>query len=55
MAANWYNVPLLHEILECGKEKLTAEEVINKMLLAADLKRRTAWQVAMRESYLEVL
>jgi len=55
ITAKWYSLPLLHEILECGKEKLTTEEVINKLLLVTDVNGRTAWQVAMRDSYVEIL
>jgi hypothetical protein len=48
-------VPLLQEILECGEEKLITEEVNNKKSLATDVKVRTAWQMAMRYSYVDLL
>jgi hypothetical protein len=36
MATNWCNIQLLQEIWECGKEKLTTEEINNNLLLATD-------------------
>ena len=38
MATNWCNLHLLQEIWECGKEKLTTEEINNNLLLTTDEK-----------------
>jgi hypothetical protein len=55
MATNWCNIQLLQEIWDCGKDKLTTDEINNNLLLATDEKGRTVWHVAEEEGFLEAL
>ena len=55
MATNCCNLHLLQELWECGKEKLTTEEINNNLLLATDEKGRTVWHVVAKDGFLEAL
>ena len=41
-AANWSNSEILEKLWEWAKQKLTTEEVNNKLLLGTDVEGRTA-------------
>jgi hypothetical protein len=45
VAAKVGNSEVLKKLWECAKEKITADELNNKMLIAKDDKEYTAWHV----------
>ena len=54
-AAYRENLKLLNEIWKFAKEKLTTEELINKILLGTDYKGRTFWHWAAEKGNLKLL
>jgi hypothetical protein len=42
-------VQVLEKLLDCAHEKLTTDEVNNKLLLAKDHREQTSWNVAADE------
>ena len=55
MAIERGNIQLLEILWECANEKLTAEEINNKLLLATDVDRKTIFQMATNQGRLEIL
>ena len=53
MAAEGYSEEVIHEILECAKEKLTTEEMT--ILLATNDEGMTAWHKAAERRKLKIL
>jgi len=45
-AANWSNSEILEKLWEWAKQKLTTEEIKNKLLLGTDQDGKTAWHYA---------
>jgi hypothetical protein len=41
--------------LECGKEKITTEEINNNLLLSTDEKGRNVWHMVLEDGFLEAL
>jgi len=54
-AASRGNSEILQKLWDCAKEKLTREEIYNKLLLGTDKDERTAWHIAKRRGNSEVL
>ena len=55
MAAEWGNLEALQKLWEWAEEKLTTEEIKNKLLLGTDAEGRTAWYLAAEEGSLQAL
>ena len=55
LAAEKGNLEILHEMWECAEEKLTTEEISNKLLLGTHNKGQTALHLAAKEGNLEIL
>jgi len=55
LAAEWGTFEVLEKVWEWATEKLTTEEINNKLLLAVDHNGRTLWHLAGKWCNLEAL
>jgi len=55
MAADQCGLEILQKVWEWANEKLTTEEIINKLLLATDKWRRTVFHMEADQGRLEIL
>jgi hypothetical protein len=49
------NLQILEEILDWAKQKLTTEQITNKLLLATDDIGWTVWHVATKKGNIQIL